>query len=644
MDYLQTSHPHGNHSRSIDRGNPASHPAVVMSKSSQLAETEPKGTTQKTSTNGQKAKSGSEQGRNSTKRAAQNRAAQRAFRQRKDQYVRELERKASLLPAAENKVAALTARVEQLEAALAAAEAESGRPISTPATFPPRLQIMDSPSGLVEANLGATTPSSSHIDRDREWDWESEKWKRDKPPQELNGSTVHDGSSASSAGRRIIPRHSSSHQLRQAYHSPPSPTFANVPVKQVQQYPYYPDHDPHETSHRRLRRHPSESSLNLRMKEQAMLGPANGSFPGYRSNSLVETGMDMSSPPSIHNDGQFNPPGPPRHPTLPVPSGRQQEHTGSRPYPSSPLTPSRERSPLYSIPQSQVSMGVRSGSSTSPNASHPQHRLHTEEMNGGATTPSATISDMSKKRPSDGAAGWGGQDLYRNPEDSANAHSYHQVKKQSSWTSLSDQYRNQTSIRKQQSLGSLSDRRLLQQQHSTAVRDIQYFRDNNRTASSPGSALSPINSSFNFSPKIHHSGSSSVTLPPVSALSLASPSSRPREIIDDDVGELSPIPGGERHFHHHYHHRPMLHHRASTNSLRATKSSPRRPSWPEAGFESGPESSGATDGGQWNKIMFSPETPISDSRFASPTLPSLPRMLPPYSQKPPLPTTPMNSG
>ncbi|KAG0327462.1 hypothetical protein BG004_002763 [Podila humilis] len=148
MDYLQTSHPHCNHSRGIDRDNPASHSVVVMSKSSQLAETE----------------------RNSTKRAAQNRKSQRAFRQRKDQYVRELERKASLLPAAENKVAALTAWVEQLEAAMAAAEAESGKPISTLASFRPRLQIMDSPPGLVEANLGATTPSSSHIDRDREWD------------------------------------------------------------------------------------------------------------------------------------------------------------------------------------------------------------------------------------------------------------------------------------------------------------------------------------------------------------------------------------------------------------------------------------------------------------------------------------------
>ncbi|KAF9392877.1 hypothetical protein CPB97_007403 [Podila verticillata] len=653
MEYLQTSHPHG--TTRIDQTNtgashhitthtsyPASSLDSTLFQSINDASKPPPPTGRNTKgikgaisakTEMPKAKSGSE-GRNSTKRAAQNRAAQRAFRQRKDLYVRELERKAELLPAAESKVASLTARVEQLEAALAAAEAEAeaSSAVSSSLSSP---QPLDSPIGLV---------GTAKASRDRDWEWES-----DKPsPLEASGALPDTFNRAQSSIRRIIPRHSSSHQLRQAYNSPPSPSPSNG--SKHSPHPYYHGGSDQEldasSAHRHLRRHPSESSLTLRMREQS-LSTSPGDASGYRSSATFDSRMDIASPPPS-GDSQFSFGS--RSSTLPVPSGRQ-DHSSTRPYPSSPLTPSHERSPLYSIPQSHAT-GARSGLSTSPNSNY--HSRHiTEEV----TPSSFTSPDLSKKRPSEGVTNWGGQDLYRSAEDATDSHLHHQVKKQSSWTSLSEQYRNQSSIRKQQSLGSLSDRRLLHQQHSPAIRDIQYYRDNSRGISSAnggmtsgstplGSALSPISGTFNFSPKIHHSGSASVTLPPVSALSLASPSAGPRDLKDDDVAELSPIHAGERHFpHNHYHHRPMLHHRASTNSLRATKNNQRRPSWPELGFGSpGSPGPSGSDGGNWTKMKESPEMSSSEGRFSSPALPALPRILPPYAQKPPLPASPMTFG
>ncbi|KAF9303901.1 hypothetical protein BGZ74_002820 [Mortierella antarctica] len=616
MEYLHTNHPHGKardlastnatHANTTTHAYSSSHESETLFQStddSKLAP--PTGRNTKGSKNVisaktevPRAKAGSE-GRNTTKRAAQNRAAQRAFRQRKDLYVRELERKAELLPVAESQVASLTARVEQLEALLAAAEAEAGIPptvsssLSSPQT--------DSPNGLVGAKSS----------RDRDWDYEIEG--RDKAS--LQEGVMPDTFNRASSIRRIIPRHSSSHQLRQSYNSPPSPAPTNGSLKHSpHSYHHGGSDQEHDTSsaHRHLRRNPSESSLNLRMREQSLsTSPRDAS--SYRSATL-DTRMEITSPPPFDSQYSY---GSARSSTLPVPSGR--DHSSTRPYPSSPLTPSHERSPLYSIPQSHAT-GARPGLSTSPNSTF--HSRHIEE---GAAS-SFTSPDLNKKRPSEGITNWGGQDLYRSAEDGT-AHSYHQVKKQSSWTSLSDQYRNQSSIRKQQSLGSLSDRRLLHQQHSPAIRDIQYYRDNSRGATSGGmtsggtplgAALSPISSTFNFSPKIHHSGSGSITLPPVSALSLASPSAGPRDLMDDDVAELSPIHAGERSFHNPYHHRPMLHHRASTNSLRATLNNQRRPSWPELSAVSpgSPGPSGSEERAQVNgdtEMMHDAVSPLPTS-------------------------------
>ncbi|KAG0031597.1 hypothetical protein BGZ81_000943 [Podila clonocystis] len=637
MEYLHTNHPHGKardlantnatHKNTTTHAYSSSHDSEPLFQSIDDSKPPPptgrntKGSKNVISakTEVPRAKAGSE-GRNSTKRAAQNRAAQRAFRQRKDLYVRELERKAELLPVAESQVASLTARVEQLEALLAAAEAEAGVP---PTISSLSSSQTDSPTGLVGAKSS----------RDRDWDYESEG--RDKAS--LQEGAMPDTFNRASSIRRIIPRHSSSHQLRQAYNSPPSPAPTNGSMK----------HSPHSyrhggsdqeldtsSAHRHLRRNPSESSLNLRMREQSLSTSPRDAPSSYRSGTL-DTRMEITSPPPFDQYSY----GSTRSSTLPVPSGR--DHSSTRPYPSSPLTPSHERSPLYSIQQTHAT-GARPGFSTSPNSTY--HNRHLEE---GAAS-SFTSPDLNKKRPSEGITNWGSQDLYRSAEDGTEPHSYHQVKKQSSWTSLSDQYRNQSSIRKQQSLGSLSDRRLLHQQHSPAIRDIQYYRDNSRGSTNGGmasggtplgSALSPISSTFNFSPKIHHSGSGSITLPPVSALSLASPSAGPRDLMDDDVAELSPIHASERPIHNPYHHRPVLHHRASTNSLRATQNSQRRPSWPELGAASpGSPGPSGSEGGNWTKMKESPEMPSSEGRFSSPAMPAMARVHPPYSQKPPLPS------
>ncbi|KAG0093264.1 hypothetical protein BGZ92_006573 [Podila epicladia] len=640
MEYLHTNHPHGkardlansnathtntmNHTYSSSRDSETLFQSIDDSKLPPPAGRNTKGskTVISAKTEVPRAKTGSE-GRNTTKRAAQNRAAQRAFRQRKDLYVRELERKAELLPVAESQVASLTARVEQLEALLAAAEAEAGLPptvsssLSSPQT--------DSPNSL----------NGAKSSRDRDWDYESEG--RDKAS--LQEGVMPDTFNRASSIRRIIPRHSSSHQLRQAYNSPPSPAPTNGSLKHSPHSYHYGGSDQEfdtSSAHRHLRRNPSESSLNLRMREQSLSTSPRDASSGYR-NATLDTRLEITSPPPFDNQYSY---GSTRSSTLPVPSGR--DHSSTRPYPSSPLTPSHERSPLYSIPQSHAT-GTRPGLSTSPNSTF--HNRHIEE----GVASSFTSPDLNKKRPSEGITNWGGQDLYRSAEDGTESHSYHQVKKQSSWTSLSDQYRNQSSIRKQQSLGSLSDRRLLHQQHSPAIRDIQYYRDNSRGSTNAGmtsggtplgAALSPISSTFNFSPKIHHSGSGSITLPPVSALSLASPSTGPRDLMDDDVAELSPIHAGERTFHNPYHHRPTLHHRASTNSLRATRNNQRRPSWPELSADSpGSPGPSVSEGGNWTKMKESPEMPSSEGRFSSPALPALVRVHPSYAQKPPLPSS-----
>ncbi|KAG0215874.1 hypothetical protein BGX31_000750, partial [Mortierella sp. GBA43] len=204
-----------------------------------------------------------EQGRNSSKRAAQNRAAQRAFRQRKDLYVRELERKAELLQVAESQLITLTARNRELEA-LFAAHQQQQQHASTSSPLPSPLPHEGYAPGLRG---------------EREWDRERERdWSFREPRSFENGNSLYDQFHSSSAPsmRPPIGRHSSAQHLRQAYNAS-SPSMSNgTSIKhlslnsKLSSSAYYhqrtdSDHevDGQARPHRHLHRHPSESSLNL---------------------------------------------------------------------------------------------------------------------------------------------------------------------------------------------------------------------------------------------------------------------------------------------------------------------------------------------------------------------------------------------
>ncbi|KAF9973688.1 hypothetical protein BGZ65_009127, partial [Modicella reniformis] len=211
---------------------------------------------------------GSEQGRNSSKRAAQNRAAQRAFRQRKDLYVRELERKAELLVAAENQLMTLTARNRELEAMFAAHQQQQQHHAS--ASSSPLPSPLPQQDGYSMGGRG-----------EREWDREREWGFREHRSFE-NGNVPYDHFHSSSAPsmRPAIGRHSSAQHLRQAYNSS-SPSINGISIKhlslnsKLSYQAQRPDSDheieSHGRPHRHLHRHPSESSLNL--------SRTGGSFP-----------------------------------------------------------------------------------------------------------------------------------------------------------------------------------------------------------------------------------------------------------------------------------------------------------------------------------------------------------------------------
>ncbi|KAG0072436.1 hypothetical protein BGZ89_006246 [Linnemannia elongata] len=264
---------------------------------------------------------GTEQGRNSTKRAAQNRAAQRAFRQRKDLYVRELERKAELLQQAEGKILRLTARNHELEVALAAKDPSSSSSLS-PQQSP--LHSHASPTTGLVCAAGTSSEqdqqqqqqqqqqqpnhtlhhnsSREQLDRgDRERGASGGEWNRGEKSSSISGrdqefcddnSSTHSGHSyPSSLGRATLGRRSASQPMRSAYNAS-TPPLTNDSLKfhslkqqlaanqhlnqphslsrhsQQQQHPSRTDSDyefeglDHPVPQRQLHRHPSEPSLN----------------------------------------------------------------------------------------------------------------------------------------------------------------------------------------------------------------------------------------------------------------------------------------------------------------------------------------------------------------------------------------------
>ncbi|KAF9437632.1 hypothetical protein BGZ76_011814 [Entomortierella beljakovae] len=192
-----------------------------------------------------------QQSRNSTKRAAQNRAAQRAFRQRKDLYVRDLERKAELLQQAEGKIMQLTARNRELEAVLAAQNSHKhhkSHQLSTSVDSTPVRREQD----------------SDVVDQERGWKYEERA--SAEPLVHRESYDVHHSPRSS-----VAPRLNSAHQLRHAYST--SSHTANDTLRQ-QYFKKYEQGQQHQRpesdgefdnqdihQQRRLQRHPSEPSL-----------------------------------------------------------------------------------------------------------------------------------------------------------------------------------------------------------------------------------------------------------------------------------------------------------------------------------------------------------------------------------------------
>ncbi|KAK3817721.1 MAG: hypothetical protein J3Q66DRAFT_340879 [Benniella sp.] len=190
-----------------------------------------------------------EQGRNSSKRAAQNRAAQRAFRLRKDMYVRELERKAELLQQAEGRVMELSARNRELETALAIAQGRVLSPTST----------ASSPQQPPQPQSPQHTPTATHLDPEQEtrepMERERERHCEEKgapvgPRETLDEHEGHGNPS----GRLALNRNPSLPQLRHAY---------NGSLQSQQTHQRYSDAD---GSGRLLHDRASESTLNQSLK------------------------------------------------------------------------------------------------------------------------------------------------------------------------------------------------------------------------------------------------------------------------------------------------------------------------------------------------------------------------------------------
>ncbi|OAQ30604.1 hypothetical protein K457DRAFT_124957 [Linnemannia elongata AG-77] len=395
------------------------------------------------STDGSNSGKSTEQGRNSTKRAAQNRAAQRAFRQRKDQYVRELERKADRLQQAEGQIMILMARNRELEAAVA-----QKQPGASSSPLPSPLLPQDSPRGGMLGPARAMDRGERDRDREREWAIHERA-------MESNGSfdQYHPSS------RPALGRHSSVQHLRQAYNaaSPPlsSSSMKHLSLSSKLSAPESDQEIEHQhRPHRHLHRHPSESSLNLHRS---------GAFPAFSTDPKDEDHQVAQRLLSIRGTPIDS-----RPETTSPPSTTRSPHPGSsgdvsmQYYPGSPLTPTHERSSLYSSAQNSrvtSSAGVGPRSLPSPTSAAHGDGSFPASASPAPFHPSSSDHDLGKKRPSDGTISWASQDLYKNPQDTHSHHPYHpSVKKQASWSSLSEQRRIHA-VKKQPSYGSISEYR-----------------------------------------------------------------------------------------------------------------------------------------------------------------------------------------
>ncbi|KAF9897288.1 hypothetical protein BX616_005866 [Lobosporangium transversale] len=470
MDYLQNNAQSNRHRSSIGASSTQSQPSTLQgqqpqqqqSQQQQQNDADPKNNNNSNNSNNGNGTSGTgtgakengagktEQGRNSSKRAAQNRAAQRAFRQRKDLYVRELERKAELLQAAETQLMTLAARNRELEAMVAAHQQQQQQTPSSSSPLPSPLPQQEGPG----ASLGRG---------EREWDRERE-WARERSFE--SGGPPYDHFHSS---RPALGRHSSAQHLRQAYHasSPPlsngSSKHLSLNSKLSSQFHHQRPESDQEMEiqgrpHRHLHRHPSESCLNL-SRPGSFANPMDSKEEdyGHRTHSFRGSmdSRDMASPSSSNKS-------PLSISSAPYSSSGPHDSPAHH-YPSSPLSPTHDRTSLYTSRDASRPTGHGgSGSMSSPTGSTGP----ADGPFGGNGTPSSSAMnyDLNKKRPSDGTVNWSSgspsSELYRNVQAAdPYSHPYHHaVKKQSSWSSLSEQ-RRLHAIKKQPSWGSISEHR-----------------------------------------------------------------------------------------------------------------------------------------------------------------------------------------
>ncbi|KAG0056432.1 hypothetical protein BGZ83_004939 [Gryganskiella cystojenkinii] len=297
---------------------------------------------------------GSEQGRNSTKRAAQNRAAQRAFRQRKDLYVRELEKKAELLQQAEDRIQALAARNHALEVALAATQQlrlnqhQSSSASSSSSPQPPPYDLHHRPQ-----NYTSTSPTTEAPVRGtgmaREGD---DEFEYDRLPRST---------------REHVPHH------QQQSQDPSSPTRSSIrrqePSQALRSSAYVPqggDSDYHHDQGRRGSNNSADSGddYGSRHKQSTNSGSV-GLLPSDYSSDL----QSSSTPPRFGSGNNV----------------QQQMH---------------ERPPLYRISTEGglVGGGLRSGALESANSSNPPSARswtqHEDSTSGVLRSPRSSFSPL----------------------------------------------------------------------------------------------------------------------------------------------------------------------------------------------------------------------------------------------------------
>ncbi|KAF9916602.1 hypothetical protein BX616_003349 [Lobosporangium transversale] len=272
------------HRQPADSATPSTDHGVAAATASSSETTEPRSAP---SSSGKAGSTGSstateQQGRNTSKRAAQNRAAQRAFRQRKDLYVRELERKAELLQQTEGKILQLAARNRELEAALAISSNDG--PSSSPSSqeqsqTSPNLSNSSMGLGGLPTKCASPAATTEHGQEKEPTNHGRERTQAEKPQLSAEDMRQEDRLPI----RPVISRHASSNQLHDVYTNP-SHLLAGSSRKQspsirhrqsLYQLPHQRSefenmsegHGSNDANQRTIRRQLSESSFILGRRE-----------------------------------------------------------------------------------------------------------------------------------------------------------------------------------------------------------------------------------------------------------------------------------------------------------------------------------------------------------------------------------------